>query len=324
MAVLITGGAGYIGSHMTHALTDRGERVVVDNLSTGVRKNMSPGVKFFDEDVSNGERLRHIIHHNLVDTVMHFAGSVVVPESVTNPLWYYANNTAASRTLIEACVERGVKHFVFSSSAAVYGQPARIPVQERTPPKPVSPYGWSKLMTEQMLEDTSRAHDFRYIALRYFNVAGADPLGRAGQSTPNATHLIKRAVRVALGRERHLEVYGTDWATNDGTASRDYIHVSDLVDAHLLALDALRDGGPSDVINCGYGRGVTVREVIEAVERVSGQDLPVRYRSSRAGDVWVLIADTSRLKERFGWEPKYNDLETIVRSAFEWERDHCG
>jgi len=266
-AILVTGGAGYIGSHMTYALLDRGERVVVlDNLSTGVRGLVAEDATFVEGNVGDGTLVREVIKKHCIEAVIHFAGSIVVPESVTNPLLYYANNTMATRALIEACVDQGVQHFVFSSTAAVYGIPETSMVTEDTSKEPINPYGRSKLMTEWMLQDTAKAHDFRYVALRYFNVAGADPKGRTGQSTPRATHLIKRAAQAALGRVSHLDIFGTDYPTPDGTGVRDYIHVTDLVEAHLLALDALRGGAAADVFNCGYGRGLSVREIITAVE----------------------------------------------------------
>jgi UDP-glucose 4-epimerase len=255
-----------------------------------------------------------------VSAVVHFAGSIVVPESVENPLKYYENNTAVSRNLIAACVKAGVKHFIFSSTAAVYGMPAHNPVTEQTETAPINPYGRSKLMTEWMLEDAARAHDFRYVALRYFNVAGADPDGRSGQSTPKATHLIKRACQAALGRVPALDIFGTDFPTPDGTGVRDYIHVSDLVAAHALALGHLRQGGGSAVLNCGYGHGFSVRDVIDTVSKVAGHKVPTRESSRRLGDPPALVADSSALKAQFGWQPRYDDLERIVSTAYAWER----
>jgi UDP-glucose 4-epimerase len=320
-AILVTGGAGYIGSHMNYALLDRGERVVVlDNLSTGVRGLVGVGAEFVEGDVADAGLVRGLIRKHHVEAVIHFAGSIVVPESVAMPLRYYANNTMASRALIEACVEEGVQHFVFSSTAAVYGIPDVSMVTEDTPKAPINPYGRSKLMTEWMLEDAAKAHDFRYVALRYFNVAGADPKGRTGQSTPRATHLIKRAAQVALGREPYLDIFGTDFPTPDGTGVRDYIHVADLIAAHLSALDELRAGVRSDVFNCGYGRGLSVREIVAAVERAAGHKLPVREAPRRAGDPPMLVADSTRLKLTLNWKPRYDDVDVIVRSAFEWER----
>jgi UDP-glucose 4-epimerase len=318
---LVTGGAGYIGSHMTYALLDRGERVVVlDNLSTGVRSLVSADAMFVEGDVGDQELVRELLSKYEIEAVIHFAGSVVVPESVTDPLKYYRNNTQASRALIEACVETGVRNFVFSSTAAVYGVPEATTVTEDTSKDPINPYGRSKLMTEWMLQDAARAYDFRYVALRYFNVAGADPKGRTGQSTPRATHLIKRACQVALGRESRLDIFGTDYPTPDGTGVRDYIHVTDLISAHLLALDGLRSDRLTNVFNCGYGRGVSVREIVEAVELAAGRKLTVREAPRRAGDPPALIADSSRLVQALNWTPIYNDVQTIVRSALEWER----
>jgi UDP-glucose 4-epimerase len=321
MPILVTGGAGYIGSHMTYALADIGEDVVViDNLSTGVRENLSPKARFILGDVGDGAVVRRVIEDHGIDRVIHFAGSVVAPESVERPLLYYRNNTEASRTLIEACVEKRVGQFIFSSSAAVYGLGETGPIAETTPTLPINPYGRSKLMTEWMLADTAKACDFRYVALRYFNVAGADPEGRTGQSTPRATHLIKRASQVALGREPHLDIFGTDYPTPDRTAIRDYIHVRDLVDVHLLALKHLAGNGGSAIYNCGYGRGSSVNEVVSAVERVSGRSLAVRRRPRRQGDPPCLVANADRLRVNFGWLPKHQDLDEIVRSALQWER----
>ncbi len=320
-AILVTGGAGYIGSHMTYALLDRRERVVVlDNLSTGVRNLVSHDAEFIEGDIADQKLVREIMRSRDIGAVIHFAGSIVVPESVSYPLKYYANNTVASRALIEACVLEKVRNFVFSSTAAVYGMPDVSLVSEGTPKEPINPYGRSKLMTEWMLQDTAHAHDFRYVALRYFNVAGADPQGRTGQSTPRATHLIKRAAQVALGRAPHLDIFGTDYPTPDGTGVRDYIHVADLIGAHLLALDALRDNLKADVFNCGYGRGMSVREIVAAMERAAGSKLAVREAPRRAGDPPALVADSAKLKQALNWAPRYDDINTIVRSALEWER----
>jgi UDP-glucose 4-epimerase len=321
MSILVTGGAGYIGSHMTYALLDRGERVVVlDNLSTGVRGLVSEKAEFVLGEISDRQLVRELIRKHSIEAVIHFAGSVVVPESVEHPLRYYGNNTVASHALIETCVEEGVRNFVFSSTAAVYGMPEISIVTEETDKVPINPYGRSKLMTEWMLADAAKAYDFRYIALRYFNVAGADPQGRTGQSTPRATHLIKRAAQVALGRVPTLDIFGTDYPTPDGTGVRDYIHVSDLADAHLLALDALRSSGGPDVFNCGYGRGLSVREIVRAVERISGHNLPTRELPRRAGDPPMLVADSGKLKRALNWKPRRDDIDVIVRSALEWER----
>jgi UDP-glucose 4-epimerase len=321
MSTLITGGAGYIGSHMTLALLDRGEDVVViDDLSTGLRGLIPPAATFVEGSASDATLVRETIEEFGVDAVIHFAGSIVVPESVAEPLRYYANNTMASRALIEACVQSDVRQFIFSSTATVYAENAEQPLKETSAKGPISPYARSKLMTEWILEDASRAHDFRHFVLRYFNVAGADPKGRSGQVSPRATHLIKRAAQVALGRIPHLDIFGTDYPTPDGTGVRDYIHVSDLIGAHLLALDALRAGAQTDVFNCGYGRGASVREVIAAVERVIGRKLPVKEGARRPGDPPTLIADATRLKTQLAWTPRHDDLDGIVRSALEWER----
>ncbi len=321
MTVLVTGGAGYIGSHVTHALLDRGDKVVVlDNLSTGRRASVGKDAVFVDGDIADAALVGEVLRTNKVDAVLHFAGSIVVPDSVADPLAYYENNVVKSRALIAACVEVGIGRFIFSSTATVYAEDARQPLGEDARKAPISPYARSKLMTEWMLEDVARAHDFRYHTLRYFNVAGADPKGRTGQSTPKATHLIKRAAQVALGRVAHLDIFGTDYPTPDGTGVRDYIHVTDLAAAHLLALDALRDGAPSAVYNCGYGRGLSVREVVSGVERVTGRPLPVREGPRRPGDPPVLISDPARIKQTLGWTPRYDDLDEIIRSAIAWER----
>jgi UDP-glucose 4-epimerase len=321
MTVLVTGGAGYIGSHMVLALLDRGERaVVLDNLSTGNRALVGDGAVFVQGDAGDAELVGHLIREHGIEAVLHFAGSIVVPESMEKPLAYYGNNAVASRTLIEACVAEGVPAFIFSSTATVYSVDAQQPLGEDDLKNPISPYARSKLMTEWILEDASRAHGLRAISLRYFNVAGADPKGRTGQSTPKATHLIKRAAQVALGRVPHLEIFGTDYPTPDGTGIRDYIHVSDLVAAHLLALDALRGGAPSATYNVGYGRGLSVRDVVRGVEAVTGKPLPVKESGRRPGDPPVLISDPSRIKAALGWQPTHDDLSEIIRSALEWER----
>jgi len=321
MAVLVTGGAGYIGSHMTWDLLDRGEKVVVvDNLSTGARGLVAEGAVFVEGDAGNGDLVARLIVEHGIEAVIHFAGSIVVPESVERPLAYYANNTVVARNLIEAAIESGVKNFIFSSTATVYAGASPDPLSETLPTGPISPYGRSKLMTEWMLEDASKAHDFRHVVLRYFNVAGADPKGRTGQSSPRATHLIKRASQVALGRVPHLDIFGTDYPTADGTGVRDYIHVSDLVAAHALALDYLRDGGSSTTMNCGYGHGSSVRDVIASVERVTGRALPVRESPHRPGDPPWLVADSRLIKATLGWAPIHDDLDEIVRTAYAWER----
>jgi UDP-glucose 4-epimerase len=321
MTVLVTGGAGYIGSHMTYALIDRGESVVVlDNLSTGIRGLVSESAKFVQGDAGDIELVMRAIDEFNIDAVVHFAGSIVVPESVAEPLKYYANNVAVSRALAQACVDKGVRHFIFSSTAAVYGMGDGAPVAEDAPKAPINPYGRSKLMTEWMLQDAANAYDFRFMALRYFNVAGADAKLRTGQSTPRATHLIKRACQVALKRLPHLEIFGTDYPTPDGTGVRDFIHVEDLITAHLLALDALRAGATPSIYNCGYGRGYSVRQIVEAIERLTGQALSVRESPRRAGDPALLIANSAQLRRDLQWQPAHDDLDKIVRSAFEWER----
>ncbi|HRN83615.1 MAG TPA: UDP-glucose 4-epimerase GalE [Hyphomicrobium sp.] len=321
MTVLVTGGAGYIGSHMVLALLDAGERVVVvDNLSTGFRSAVPPPAVLVEGDVGDGDLVSRVIAEHGVRAIVHFAGSIVVPDSVADPLGYYLNNTVNSRTLIAAAVAGGVKAFIFSSTAAVYGNPDEIPVRETASLKPVSPYGTSKLMTEWMLADTAFAHDFRYVALRYFNVAGADPAGRAGQSTPRATHLIKVACETALGKRASMDVFGTDYPTPDGTCVRDYIHVTDLVAAHMAALGYLEDGGPSEVFNCGYSSGYSVLEVIEAVKRAAGHPFPVTLGPRRPGDAEAIVADSTKIRERLGWTPTLANLDTIVAHALAWER----
>lgn len=321
MSILVTGGAGYIGSHMVYALTDAGRDVVVlDNLSTGSRGLVSDAAKFVEGDAGNVGLVTGLIAKHGVQTIIHFAGSIVVPDSVADPLAYYANNTVVARNLIEAAVKGGVKNFIFSSTATVYAGESPDPLSETLPTGPVSPYGRSKLMTEWMLEDCARAYDFRYVALRYFNVAGADAKGRTGQSSPRATHLIKRASQVALGRVPHLDIFGTDYPTADGTGVRDYIHVSDLVDAHARALDYLGEGGPASVMNCGYGHGASVRDVIASMERVTGRPLPVKESPRRAGDPPWLVADARKIRDVLGWQPQHDDLDKIVRSAYAWEQ----
>ena len=321
MTVLVTGGAGYIGSHMVHALVDAGEGVVViDNLSTGFSAFLPEGVPLFIGDAADENLVEGVIAAHDVDAIIHFAGSVVVPDSVEKPLEYYANNTSGARTLIEACVRQGVKNFIFSSTAAVYGTPKVLPVSEDSPTVPDSPYGRSKLMTEWILQDTAAAHAIKFGILRYFNVAGADPQGRTGQSTPRATHLIKRACQVATGQASHLTVFGTDYDTEDGTGVRDYIHVSDLVDIHQCVLNHLRQGGDSLLINCGYGRGFSVRQVAATVERVSGQALKIEDAPRRLGDMASVVANTAKLSKILGWKAKYADLDTIVTTALNWEK----
>ncbi|WP_075292366.1 UDP-glucose 4-epimerase GalE [Pararhizobium arenae] len=322
MAVLVTGGGGYIGSHMVWALLDAGEEaVVIDRLSTGFRWAIAPEARFYEGDIADAELMRCIFSENNIDAIIHFAGSIVVPESVADPLGYYENNTVKSRALIASAVEAGIPYFVFSSTAAVYGTPKVLePVTEDLPLAPESPYGSSKLMTEIMLRDTSNAHDLTYTALRYFNVAGADPKGRSGQSSAIATHLIKVASATALGKRASMSVFGTDYPTPDGTCVRDYIHVWDLAQAHLAALKRMRAGGGSLAANCGYGRGFSVLEVLKTVKKVSGVDFPVEFAERRAGDPAMIVANPSLAKAELGWVPEYDDLEGIVESALEWER----
>ena len=320
--VLVTGGAGYIGSHAVLALTDAGWPVtVIDNLTTGFRWAVPDGVAFYHGDIEDAGLLARIIAEQQIGAVMHFAGSIIVPESVENPLKYYHNNTAKSRALIASAVTGGVKHFIFSSTAATYGIPKESPVSEDSPKLPINPYGMSKLMTETMLADVAAAHPLNYCALRYFNVAGADPRARSGQSTAGATHLIKVAVEAALGMRAHVEVFGTDYATPDGTGVRDYIHVSDLAAAHVLALEALiASPAESLTMNAGYGRGFSVLEVLDAVDRVTNLTITRKLSPRRAGDPDALISDNRKIKAKLPWEPKYADLDVIVGHALQWER----
>lgn len=320
MSVLVTGGAGYIGSHMALELVDAGEPVVVlDNLATGVAWVVPEQAALVEGDIGDQPLVERLIASHGVDAIIHFAGSVVVPESVSDPLGYYFNNTVKSRALIETAVKCGVKHFIFSSTAAVYGMTGAAPVAEDARLQPMSPYGSSKLMTEMMLADAGRAHDLRSVALRYFNVAGADPQGRSGQSTPRATHLIKVACETALGKRARVDVFGTDYPTPDGTCVRDYIHVADLTGAHMAALRHLRAGGASDVFNCGYGRGFSVLDVIDAVKQASGRDFEVRRSPRRAGDPAVVIAAVGKIRSSLGWTPVHDSLDGIVRQALKWE-----
>jgi UDP-glucose 4-epimerase len=321
MTVLVTGGAGYIGGHMVLGLVDAGEKVVVlDNLSTGYSWAVPDGVELIVGDFGDSELVAKLLETHAIDAIAHFAAKIVVPESVVDPLGYYLNNSCNAHALIAAAVKGGVKHFIFSSTAAVYGDTASEPVTETTPLHPISPYGRSKLMVEWMLEDVSRAYDFRYVALRYFNVAGADPKGRLGQTSKNATHLIKIAAQTALGRRPSMMVYGEDYTTRDGTCERDFIQVTDLADAHLDALRYLRGGGASTVCNCGYGHGATVKEVIEVVKKVAGVDFTVETGPRRAGDPAVIVARAERAREVLGWKPKRDNLEEIVAQALDWER----
>jgi UDP-glucose 4-epimerase len=320
--VLVTGGAGYIGSHAVLALLDSGWPVaVIDDLSTGFRFAVPDEVAFYEGDIEDAELLARIFDEQGVAAIMHFAGSIVVPESVENPLKYYHNNTAKSRILIEAAVAGGVSHFIFSSTAATYGVPKVEAVREDTPQKPINPYGWSKLMTEQMLGDIAAAHDLNFCALRYFNVAGADPQARTGQSTAGATHLIKVALEAALGKRSHVGVFGTDFDTPDGTGVRDYIHVSDLASAHVHALEALMtEPDRSLTMNCGYGRGFSVLEVLDAVDRVTNTPIERRLEGRRAGDPAQLISDPTLIRKTLPWQPQYDDLDIIIGHALAWER----
>ena len=325
MTILVTGGAGYIGSHMVHALVDAGESVVVlDNLSTGFNWAVPPGVPLVVGESGDQALVTALIAEHGVDAIIHFAASIVVPDSVANPLEYYRNNTVNSRAMIETAVRTGVRYLIFSSTAAVYGNPLRIPINEDDATVPMSPYGSSKLMTEIMLRDAGAAHGLNYLILRYFNVAGADPLLRTGQSTKGATHLIKVAAETALGLRPAMEVFGTDYETPDGTCIRDYIHVSDLVRAHADALRHLRGGGASVTLNCGYGHGFSVREVIDTVKRVAGVDFKVKSSGRRPGDPAAIIADAGRIRALLGWAPQFDDLETIVDHALKWERHLTG
>lgn len=320
MTVLVTGGAGYIGSHMVHALVEAGENVIViDNLSTGFSQYLPEGVPLFIGDVADENLVEGVIAAHGVDAIIHFAGSIVVPESMRDPLSYYRNNTMTTRNLLNVAVKTGVRRFIFSSTAAVYGNPDRTPVAEEAPTRPLSPYGSSKLMTEIMLHDIAPAYGMDFVVLRYFNVAGADPLGRTGLATVGATHLLKMAVEAATGQRSKIDVFGTDYPTPDGSCIRDFIHVSDLVEAHRAALDYLRQGGPSTTLNCGYGRGYSVLETIEAVRRASGRNFAVQYAPRRDGDIVTMIADTRRIRETLDWTPRYDDLETIARHALAWE-----
>jgi UDP-glucose 4-epimerase len=321
MAILVTGGAGYIGSHMVHELVDAGEAVVVlDNLATGFDWAVADGVPLIVGDTGDQPLVASIIARHEIEAIIHFAASTVVPESVADPLGYYRNNTVNSRALIESAVKGGVRHFIFSSTAAVYGNPERMPVAEDTPTMPMSPYGWSKLMTETMLRDAGHAHGLGYVILRYFNVAGADPQLRTGQSSRNATHLIKVAAEAALGLRPKIEVFGTDFPTPDGTGVRDYIHVSDLARAHSDALRHLRAGGASLTLNCGYGHGFSVLEVIDTVKRVSGVDFRVEIAARRPGDPAQVVAAADRARTLLGWRPRLDDLSTIVAHALAWQK----
>ncbi|MBS0375241.1 MAG: UDP-glucose 4-epimerase GalE [Proteobacteria bacterium] len=319
-AILVTGGAGYIGSHVVRQLGEAGERVVtLDNLSRGFREAVTHGPLVVG-DTGDQELVLRVLREHQIGTVMHFAAFTIVPESVAQPLKYYHNNTACTRTLLECCVEAGVHQFVFSSTAAVYGMPASGVAAEDTPTAPINPYGTSKLMSEWMLRDVSAATPLRHVALRYFNVAGCDPGGRIGQRTPQATLLTKVAVEHVVGKRPHVSIFGTDYPTKDGTGVRDYIHVEDLASAHLAALAYLRRGGASTTLNCGYGRGFSVRELLDAVARAAGHPLVIKEEPRRAGDTPMLIARADRIREVLGWTPRYDRLDQIVGDALRWER----
>ena len=318
--ILVTGGAGYIGSHTVRQLGEAGEDVVtLDNLTKGFRDHVLYG-DFVEGDTADKALVSGLLREHRVDTVIHFAAHTIVPESVADPIKYYRNNTCATRNLLECCAEAGVRHFVFSSTAAVYGIPESEQCWEETPTAPINPYGMSKLMSEHMLRDLGAASDLRFVILRYFNVAGSDPEGRIGQSTPGATLLMKVAAEQALGKRDALYIFGTDYPTPDGTGIRDYIHVEDLAAAHLKAIDHLRAGGASQVLNCGYGHGYSVREVLDTVQRVHGAPLNIIEQGRRAGDPPALIAGATKIREVLGWEPRYDNLEEIARSSLDWER----
>jgi UDP-glucose 4-epimerase len=320
MTVLVTGGAGYIGSHMVLALAEAGESVVViDNLSTGFSTSLPEGVPLFIGDAADENLVEGVIAAHGVESIVHFAGSVVVPDSLRDPLGYYRNNTMTTRSLLNTAVKCGVNRFIFSSTAAVYGNPERMPVTEDAPTRPLSPYGSSKLMAEIMLHDVAAAHGMNYVVLRYFNVAGADPHARIGLATVGATHLLKIAVEAATGQRAKIDVFGTDYPTPDGSCVRDFIHVSDLAQAHRAALSYLRGGGVSTTLNCGYGSGTSVLETIEAVRRVSGRNFAVQYAPRRPGDIMTMVADTRRIAATLDWTPQYADLETIAAHALAWE-----
>jgi UDP-glucose 4-epimerase len=321
MTVLVTGGAGYIGSHTVHALAEAGERVVViDDLSTGFSAFLPEGVPLFIGDAADENLVEEVIATHGVDSIIHFAGSIVVTDSMRDPLAYYRNNTMTTRSLLNAAVKCGVKRFLFSSTAAVYGNPDQVPVAETAPTRPLSPYGFSKLMTEIMLHDVATAHGMNFVVLRYFNVAGADPRARIGLATVGATHLLKIAVEAATGQRAKIDVFGTDYPTPDGSCIRDFIHVSDLAQAHRAALSYLHGGGASTTLNCGYGRGYSVLETIEAVRRVSGANFAVQYAPRRPGDIVTVVADTGRIRSTLDWKPQYDDLDTIAAHALAWEQ----
>ncbi|HVI05762.1 MAG TPA: UDP-glucose 4-epimerase GalE [Sphingomicrobium sp.] len=321
-SVLVTGGAGYIGSHAVLALRDAGWRVaVIDDLSNGTRRLVPEDVPFYHGLIAETVLVDSIIDELEINAIMHFAGSIVVPESLEQPLKYYCNNTLASLSLISAALDAGAKHILFSSTAAVYGAPDRVPIREDDPKLPINPYGASKLMTERMLEDASNAHPFNYGALRYFNVAGADPEGRSGQTGKGSTHLIKVALEAAVGKRDHVAIYGDDYPTTDGTCVRDYIHVSDLAAAHVAALEWLTvHPGDNLVLNCGYGKGLSVLEVLDAVDKANGTPVKRVFEARRAGDPPLLVADNGRLLDRLCWKPEHADIDRIVGDALAWER----
>ena len=324
--VLVTGGAGYIGSHAVLALRDSGWPVaVIDDLSNGTREVVPDGVSFFEGSIADRDLVDRIFRDQGIGAILHFAGSIVVPESVDKPLEYYANNTLASHALTSAAVDAGVRHIVFSSTAAVYGEPERVPIEEDDPKQPINPYGASKLMTERMLADAAAAHPLNYAALRYFNVAGADPDMRAGQVGKGSTHLIKVAVEAAVGKRDHVAVFGTDYATADGTCVRDYVHVGDLAAAHVIALEQLVERPQQNlVLNCGYGKGLSVLEVLDTLDRLVGTPVPRREMPRRPGDAPELVASNRALVETLDWSPRFADIETIVAHALEWERRLLG
>jgi UDP-glucose 4-epimerase len=322
VSVLVTGGAGYIGSHAMLALKDAGWSVsVIDNLSNGTREAVPDDVPFYEGEIADSALVKRIFEEQGIQAIMHFAGSIVVPESVEKPLFYYWNNTIATHALVSAAVEAGVKHILFSSTAAVYGAPEKVPVEEGDPKEPINPYGASKLMTERMLADASAAYPFNYGALRYFNVAGADPQKRAGQQGKGATHLIKVACETAVGLRDHIDVFGTDYETPDGTCIRDYIHVSDLAAAHVAALEWLIANPDENlIVNCGYGRGLSVLEVLDALDRLTNQPIKRVMEGRRAGDPPMLISANKRILDTLDWQPQHNDINRIVGDALEWER----
>ena len=321
MTILVSGGAGYIGSHVVRQLTEAGRKVVVfDNLSTGSPLALVHGEELVTGDLADGAAVKQLFERYRFRTVLHFAASIVAPESVTNPLKFYGNNTRNTLNLLEACVRGGVERFIFSSTAAVYGLPATGSAAEDSPTVPINPYGTSKLMSEWMLRDTAAAHGLKYVALRYFNVAGADPQARLGQRTPEATHLIKVCCQAALGMRKGVDIFGTDYPTPDGTGIRDYIHIEDLAAAHLAALDYLEKSGDSTTLNVGYGSGSSVREVIRMVQEVAGVNFAVTEALRRPGDPASLVAQADRIRQTLGWQPRYNDLRTIVADAWRWEQ----